>query len=57
MVNRRDVVRELKAAGFKSKGGTKHEKFTDGVHKTQVPRHHEIGQTLYREIRKQAGLD
>jgi len=50
-------VRQLEAAGFVNKGGSRHDTFTDGVHITRVPRHSEIGESLYREILKQAGLD
>lgn len=57
MVKRRGVVRELLRAGFKSAGGTKHERFIKGSRQTRVPRHNEIGETLYKAIRKEAGLD
>ena len=56
MVKRRDLVRELRAAGFVSKGGANHEVFTKPGHRTEVPRHREIGERLADAIRKQAGL-
>lgn len=56
MVKRRDLVRELLAAGFVSKGGANHEVFTKSGHRTEVPRHREIGERLADAIRKQAGL-
>ena len=47
----------LEAAGFTSKGGTNHEKFehADGRW-TVVPRHREVAEYTFRQIRKQAGL-
>jgi predicted RNA binding protein YcfA (HicA-like mRNA interferase family) len=57
MVKRRDVVKELTKAGFVSRGGKKHEKFTDGTRITEVPRHAEVDDYTYRSIRRQAGLD
>jgi predicted RNA binding protein YcfA (HicA-like mRNA interferase family) len=57
MVRRRDVVKELTQAGFESKGGTNHEKFRGNGRTTMVPRHNEIGEALYKRIRKQAGLE
>lgn len=56
MVKRRDLVRELLVAGFVSKGGANHEVFTKPGHRTEVPRHREIGERLADAIRKQAGL-
>ena len=56
MVKRRDLVREWLAAGFVSKGGANHEVFTKPGHRTEVPRHREIGGRLADAIRKQAGL-
>lgn len=57
MTKRRDLVRELKRAGFKEDGGTGHARFIhpDG-RCTFVPRHSEIGDHLAQAIRKQAGL-
>ncbi|MDR1088764.1 MAG: type II toxin-antitoxin system HicA family toxin [Coriobacteriales bacterium] len=57
MVRRRDVVKELTQAGFESRGGTNHEKFKGNGRTTMVPRHNEIGEALYKRIRKQAGLE
>ena len=56
MVKRRDLVRELLAAGFVSKGGANHEVFTKPGYRTEVPRYREIGERLANAIRKQAGL-
>lgn len=56
MVKRRDLVKELLAAGFVSKGGVNHEVFTKPGYRTEVPRHREVGERLADAIRKQAGL-
>ncbi len=56
MVKRRDLVRELLAAGFVSKGGANHEASTKPGYRTEVPRHREIGERLADAMRKQAGL-
>lgn len=56
MVKRRDLVKELLAAGFVSKGGANHEVFTKPGYRTEVPRHKEVGERLADAIRKQAGL-
>lgn len=56
MVKRRDLVKELKAAGFVEKGGTNHEKFVKPGYITEVPRHREISDRMANVIRKQAGL-
>ena len=57
MTKRRDLVKKLKSAGFKSEGGTKHEKFNhpDG-RSTVVPRHSEIPNVMAGIIEKEAGL-
>lgn len=57
MTKRRDVVRLLESNGFVSKGGTNHERFQhpDG-RSTVVPRHREIKETMFKVIKKQAGL-
>lgn len=57
MTKRKDVVALLEAAGFTSKGGTNHEKFehADGRW-TVVPRHREVAECTFRQIKKQAGL-
>lgn len=57
MVKRRDLVGEIKEAGFENEGGANHDKFVhpDG-RVTVVPRHREIGERLADEIRKQAGI-
>lgn len=56
MVKRRKVVDFLKRSGFWSEGGTNHERFSDGRHWTQVPRHSEISEQMFEKIKKQAGL-
>jgi predicted RNA binding protein YcfA (HicA-like mRNA interferase family) len=56
MTKRRDLVRELEAAGFRQTGGTKHGKYRRGNVTVMVPRHSEIGDQLAEAIRKQAGL-
>ena len=58
MTKRRTLVKELKEAGFKSQGGTNHEKFihSDG-RSTVVPRHREIPNRMASIIRRQAGIE
>ena len=58
MTKRRDIIKALEDAGFRSEGGTNHEKFRhpDG-RQTVVPRHREIPNLLEKVIRKQAGLE
>ena len=56
MVKRWDLVRELLAAGFVSKGGANHEVSMKPGYRTEFPRHSEIGELLADAIRKQAGL-
>lgn len=56
MTKRRDVVKLLKQNGFTSIGGKRHEVFVKPGFRTEVPRHSEIGETLFKEIKKQAGL-
>ena len=57
MTKRRDLIRELKSAGFTECGGTKHGKFRKGNVAVLVPRHSEIKDKLADIIRKQAGLN
>lgn len=56
MTKRRDVVKLLTRNGFESIGGTRHEVFVKPGFRAEVPRHNEIGETLFKEIKKQAGL-
>lgn len=58
MASRRKLIAKLRAEGFYSAGGTKHEKFEhkDGRY-TNVPRHAEIKESLYKLILKQARID
>lgn len=56
MTQRRELVRMLEAAGFRSVGGTKHERFTNGDVTVQVKRHREIEDATAKRILKQAGL-
>lgn len=58
MASRRKLIAKLRAAEFYSVGGTKHEKFKhkDGRY-TNVPRHSEIKESLYKLILKQANID
>ena len=57
MTKRRDVVRILMAHGFRSTGGTKHERFghADG-REVWVPRHREIMEPTFRSILCEAGI-
>ena len=56
MTKRRDVVRFLERNGFWSKGGTKHEKFTNGEVTVLVKRHREIEDEVFERSKKDAGL-
>lgn len=58
MTKRRDIIKALKKAGFKSKGGTNHETWVhpDG-RRTVVGRHTEIPTPTARLIVKQAKID
>jgi mRNA interferase HicA len=57
MTKRRDVVRFLERNGFINKGGTRHDRYVhpDGRW-TEVPRHSEVTERTFREIKKQVGL-
>lgn len=55
-MQRRELVRILLAAGFASKGGTKHEAFVkDGI-RVLVKRHREIEDEAAKRILRKAGL-
>lgn len=56
MTKRRDLIRELRLAGYSEAGGTKHGKFRKGNVTVTVPRHSEIANQLADAIRKEAGL-
>lgn len=57
MTKRRDLVRLLEDAGFRSDRGTRHEKFEhDDGRSVYVPRHGEIPYSTARGILKEAGL-
>lgn len=56
MTKRRDVVRYFEDRGFWSKGGTKHEKFTNGKVTIMLKRHREIEDEVFEKLKKQAGL-
>lgn len=55
-MQRRELVRILEANGFRSKGGTKHERFTNGEVIVQVKRHREIEDQIAKRILRDAGL-
>ena len=55
-MKRRDLVRILIANGFYSKGGTKHEKFTNGKVTVRVKRHIEVPDETAKKVLRQAGL-
>lgn len=55
-MQRRVLVKLLEGAGFESRGGTKHEKFTKGSITVKVKRHREIDNETAKRILKQAGL-
>ncbi|MCL2807011.1 MAG: type II toxin-antitoxin system HicA family toxin [Coriobacteriia bacterium] len=57
MVKRREVVKFFQGHGFVNKGGSKHDKVKhpDGRW-TEIPRHTEINDLLFEQMKKQAGL-
>lgn len=55
-MQRRELVRILKAAGFVSKNGGNHEIFTNGKVMVPVKRHREIEDQIAKRILRQAGL-
>lgn len=55
-MQRRELVRALEAAGFRSTGGTKHEKFVKGSVRVMVPRHKDVKESTARAILRDAGL-
>ncbi len=57
MVKRRDLVKQVVAAGLSSKGGTNHEVFEGNGHRTAIPYHREVSDRLAKAIRKQAGIE
>ena len=56
MTKRRDLVRELKSAGYSEVGDTKNGKYKKGDVTVMVPRHSEIANQMAEAIRKEAGL-
>ena len=56
MTKRRDVVRFFTDRGFWSKGGAKHEKFTNGKVTIMIKRHREIEDEVFERLKRQAGL-
>lgn len=58
MVKRRDVIRFLEQNGFFRDGGTNHDKYIDGKgHITFVPRHREIDNYTFNDIKRQMRLN
>lgn len=55
-MQRRELVRILTNAGFKSIGGSNHEKFRRGSVTVRVKRHREIEDETAKRILRQAGL-
>lgn len=56
MTKKRDLERELSAAGWVRTGGSKHDKWAKGDRTVMVPRHAEIKDQMADAIRKEAGL-
>lgn len=52
-----DLVRILLDSGFRSMGGTKHEKFRKGSITVAVKRHRVIDRITANKILKQAGIE
>lgn len=55
-MQRRVLVKLLLDAGYESRGGAKHEKFTRGDVTVKVKRHREIEDEAAKRILKAAGL-
>lgn len=57
MTKRRDVIKLLESKGFINVGGSNHDKFVhqDG-RQTVVPRHRNISEITYKQIKKQANI-
>ena len=55
MTKRRDVVKFFTERGFYSMGGTKHEKFTNGIVTIRIKRHREIENEIFEKLKKEAG--
>lgn len=56
MTKRREVIKFFTEHGFYSKGGTKHEKLTNGEVTILIKRHREIEDEVFEKLKKQAGL-
>lgn len=56
MTKRRTVVKFFTDRGFWSKGGTKHEKFTNGRTTILIKRHREIEDEVFEKLKRDAGL-
>lgn len=56
MTKKRDLERDLSAAGWVRTGGSKHDKWAKGDRTVMVPRHAEIKDQMADAIRKEAGL-
>ena len=55
-VKARELKRRLSAMGWRDTGkGSKHEKWTNGVHSIAIPRHKEIAEGTAKAILKEAG--
>jgi len=60
VVTNREMVKYLTKKGFALlRHGRRHDVFSNGVRRTQVPRHgnKELGKGLLKEILNQAGID
>jgi hypothetical protein len=55
MTKRQDVVKFFTERGFYSMGGTKHEKFTNGIVTIRIKRHREIENEIFEKLKKEAG--
>lgn len=55
MVKRKTVVDLLRKSGLHPTGGSNHEHWTDGTHWTQVPKHREISEQLFKRSRNRRG--
>lgn len=59
VVTNREMAKYLQKKGFTLRHGRRHDVFSNGITRTQVPRHgnKELGKGLLKAILEQAGID
>ena len=53
-MKKRDLEKRLQSLGFWRDGGSKHDKWTNGIHTETVPRHVEVNEYTAQSILKRA---